>query len=129
MPAKAGNFTAVLSVLGMHCVSNNPIKFVLAYASSELTCCLRRRAMVVVDVIIAKSSVLSSVEIKSGSEASFYHETASAEPEAQIPFSKRESSRKKMSHLDARDSPQSVATFNWQYRWFRQTLLTGEFVS
>ena len=86
--------------------------------------------MVVVDVIIAKSSVLSSVEIKSGSlAASFYHETASAEPEAQIPFSKRESSRKKMSHLDARDSPQSVATFNWQYRWFRQTLLTGEFVS
>jgi hypothetical protein len=50
----------------MHCVSNNPIKFVLAYASSELTCGLRRRAMVVVDVIIAKSSVLSSVEIKSG---------------------------------------------------------------
>lgn len=117
MPARAGNFTAVLSVLGMHCVSNNPIKFVLAYASSELTCCLRRRAMVVVDVIIAKSSVLSSVEIKSGSlAASFYHETASAEPEAQIPSSKRESSRKKISHLDARDSPQSVATFNWQYR-------------
>ena len=119
----------MLSVLGMHCVSNNPMKFVLAYASSELTCGLRSLAMVVVDVIIAKSSVLSSVEIKSGSEASFYHETASAEPEAQIPFSKRESSRKKMSHLDARDSPQSVATFNWQYRWFRQTLLTGEFVS
>ena len=114
----------------MHCVSNNPIKFVLAYASSGLTCGLRSRAMVVVDVIIAKSSVLSSVEIKSGSlAASFYHETASAEPEAQIPFSKRESSRKKMSHLDARDSPQSASTFNWQYRWFRQTLLTGEFVS
>ena len=120
----------MLSVLGMHCVSNNPMKFVLAYASSELTCGLRSRAMVVVDVIIAKSSVLSSVEIKSGSlAASFYHETASAEPEAQIPFSKRESSRKKISHLDARNSPQSVATFNWQYRWFRQTLLTGEFVS
>ena len=117
MPARAGNFTAVLSVLGMHCVSNNPIKFVLAYASSELAWGLRRRAIVVVDVIIAKSSVLSSVEIKSGSlAASFYHETASAEPEAQIPSLKRESSRKKISHLDARDSPQSVATFNWQYR-------------
>ena len=120
----------MLSVLGMHCVSNNPFKFVLAYASSELAWGLRRRAIVVVDVIIAKSSVLSSVEIKSGSlAASFYHETASAEPGAQIPSLKRENSRKKISHRGARDSPQSVATFNRQYRWVRQTLLTGEFVS
>ena len=48
----------MLSVLGVHCVSNNPMKFVLAYASSELTCGLRSRVMVVVDAIIAKSSVL-----------------------------------------------------------------------
>jgi len=109
----AGNFIVVLSVLGMHCASNNPVKFVLTYASSELAKCLRRSVIVVVDVVIAKSSTLLSVEIKSGSlAASFYHETASAESEAQIPSSKREMSRKKISHRDARDSPQSVATFN-----------------